>query len=144
VPEDRSKAEILEAAAKAQAEAERKAREASIAREQAEAERKAAENRVREEKERARLAEERAKQIEQEASKVASLRSIQPIDDTLSIDERMLVQRRLQELKLYPGRLDAIFGQMTREAIRDFQKLTGAPETGYLTRGQFEQLVNLQ
>jgi hypothetical protein len=128
--EDRSKTDILEAAAKAQAEAERKAREASIARDQAE--------------ERARDAEERARQAQEEASKVSSLRPIQPVEDSLNASERLQVQRRLQALRLYRGRIDAVFGDLTREAIREFQKLAGAPETGYLTRSEFERLVDTQ
>jgi hypothetical protein len=136
-PEDASKTAILqagEAAAKAQAEAE--------------AERKATDNRQREEREQARLAEERAREAElrakpsQEAtSNVADTRSLQLADDTLTLDERRDVQRRLQSLRLYQGVADAVFGWQTREAIREFQKLTGVPETGYLTRTQFERLV---
>lgn len=141
--------QAAEAAARAQAEAERKAREASIARDQAEAERKATDNRLREERERARLAEERARDAEERAkqaqeamNKVADTRSsFQFVEDALTPDERRNVQRRLQSLRLYQGVADGLFGEQTRVAIREFQKLSGAQETGYLTRAEFERLV---
>jgi hypothetical protein len=133
-PEDGAKAEILQAA--------------EAAKTQAETERKATDNRLREEKERARLAEERARDAEQRAkqaqdamSKVADTRSFQLVEDSLTLDERRGVQSRLQSLRLYRGVADGIFGEQTREAIREFQKLSGAPETGYLTQAQFERLV---
>jgi putative peptidoglycan binding protein/caspase domain-containing protein len=149
--DDGSRAEMLqaaEAAARAQAEAERKAREASIARDQAEAERKATDKKLREERERARLAEERArdaeqraKQAQEEASKANEAQPLSQEEAALTWDERREVQRRLQNLRLYRGLVDSIFGDKTREAIREFQKLSGAPETGYLTRAEFERLV---
>jgi hypothetical protein len=150
-PDDGSRAEMLqaaEAAARAQAEAERKAREAAIARDQAEAERKATDKKLREERERARLAEERAREAEQrikqaqeEASKAEEAQPLSAEEAALTWDERREVQRRLQSLRLYRGLVDSIFGDKTREAIREFQKLSGAPETGYLTRAEFERLV---
>jgi hypothetical protein len=126
-PEDGAKAEILQAA--------------EAAKTQAEAERKATDNRLREEKERARDAEQRAKQAQDAMSKVADTRSFQLVEDSLTLDERRGVQSRLQSLRLYRGVADGIFGEQTREAIREFQKLSGAPETGYLTQAQFERLV---
>ena len=99
-PEDASKTATLpaaDAAAKAQVEAERKVREASIAPDQ--------------------------------------------VKDTLTSDECRDVQRRLQSLRLYQGVADGTFGEQTRVAIRAFQKLSGVPETGYLTQAQFERLA---
>jgi hypothetical protein len=116
-PEDGSRAE---AAAKAQAEAERKA---SLA------------------EERARDAEERAQRAQEEINKIADTRSLQSAENVFSLNERREVQRRLQSLRLYRGGGDGIFGEQVREAIKTFQKLSGAPETGYLTRNQFQQLV---
>jgi len=150
-PEGGAKTEIpqaAEAAVKTQAGAERKAREAPIARGQGEVEGKITDNSLREEKERASLAEERASDPEQRAkqaqdamNKVGDTRSFQLVEDTLTSDERRGVQRRLQSLRLYRGIADGIFGEQVREAIREFQKLSGAPETGYLTRAQFDRLV---
>jgi hypothetical protein len=62
-------------------------------------------------------------------------------EETLSLDERMDVQRRLQSLRLYQGVADGAFGEQTRVAIREFQKLSGVPETGNLTRAEFERLT---
>jgi len=150
--EDGSKFEILRAAEKARAEAERKAREAAIARDQAETERRDTEKRLREAREQARLAEKRASDAEQraesareEANKpelnVTDTLALQVVEDLISWENRKEIQRRLRGLRLYRGRIDAIFGPQTREAIREFQKLSGAPETGYLTPSQFERLV---
>lgn len=61
--------------------------------------------------------------------------------ETLTADERRDVQRRLQSLRLYQGIADGTFGEQTRGAIRAFQKLSGLPETGNLTRAEFERLV---
>jgi uncharacterized caspase-like protein len=102
-PEDASTAAALqgaEATAKAKGEAERKLREASIARTPGGA------------------------------------------DDALTLDERRDVQRRLQSLRLYQGVADGVFGEQTRVAIREFQKLSGVPETGNLTRVEFERLAH--
>jgi Putative peptidoglycan binding domain/Caspase domain len=63
-------------------------------------------------------------------------------EDTLTSDERGDVQRRLQSLRLYQGLADGMFGEQTRVAIREFQKLSGMPETGFLTRAEFGRLVN--
>jgi hypothetical protein len=63
------------------------------------------------------------------------------VKDTLTSDECTDVQRRLQNLRLYQGVADGVFGEQTKVAIREFQKLSGVPETGYLTRAQFERLV---
>ncbi len=149
--DDESKAKILEAAEaalKAQAIAERKLREAAIARDQIEAERKITDNSLREARDRARLAEERARDAEQRArqaqdamNQVTDTRSLQFVEDTLTSEERRGVQRRLQNLRLYRGLADGKFGEQVREAIRKFQKLSGAPETGYLSRDQYERLV---
>jgi len=61
--------------------------------------------------------------------------------DTLTLDERRDVQRRLLSLRLYQGVADGTFGEQTRVAIRAFQKLSGVPETGNLTRAEFERLA---
>lgn len=62
-------------------------------------------------------------------------------EDGLTLDERKEVQRRLQSLRLYQGVADGVFGEQTRVAIREFQKLSGVPETGNLTRTEFERLA---
>ena len=62
-------------------------------------------------------------------------------DDGLTSDERKDVQRRLQSLRLYQGVANGVFSEQTRVAIREFQKLSGVPETGNLTRAEFERLA---
>ncbi len=160
-PEEGPKAEILQAAERARAEAERKAREAAIARNQAETERMNTEKRLREAKERTRLAEERAKDAEQRAKQaqaeqrakpaqevaskselnVTNTAALEAVEGLISWEKRKEIQRRLRNLRLYRGRIDAIFGPQTREAIRAFQELSGESETGYLTPNQFERLI---
>jgi peptidoglycan hydrolase-like protein with peptidoglycan-binding domain len=62
-------------------------------------------------------------------------------EDGLTSDERRDVQRRLQSLRLYQGVANGVFSEQTRVAIREFQKLSGVPETGNLTRAEFERLA---
>ena len=138
-PEEGSQLEILlgtEPAAKARTEAERQAREAPAEPDPAEA---VTDDRLREE--RAREAEHRARLPQDPLNKGVDTRSPQLAENALTLDERRGVQRRLQSLRLYRGPADGTFSKQTREAIREFQKLSGAPETGYLTRAQFERLV---
>ena len=71
----------------------------------------------------------------------ADTQSLQTGEDGLTLDERRNVQRRLQSLRLYQGVADGVFGEQTKVAIRELQKLSGAPETGNLTRAEFERLV---
>ncbi|MGI9426657.1 MAG: peptidoglycan-binding domain-containing protein [Hyphomicrobiaceae bacterium] len=55
--------------------------------------------------------------------------------------QRRGIQRQLKALGLYNGTLDGVFGDLTRQAIKDFQEKLGAETTGYLTPDQFKQLV---
>ena len=87
--------------------------------------------------------EDGAAKAQVEAERRLREASIAPdqVKDTLTLDECRDVQRRLQNLRLYQGVADGVFGEQTKVAIREFQKLSGVPETGYLTRAQFERLV---
>jgi hypothetical protein len=66
--------------------------------------------------------------------------------DTLSMDaqlgprQRMLIQQRLAELGLYSGKMDSLFGPLTREAIMGYQRAHGDPITGYLTPEEYKDL----
>ncbi len=51
------------------------------------------------------------------------------------------IQQRLAQMGLYQGPIDAIIGVLTRDAIREYQKKNGAPETGYLTPEQLKALT---
>ena len=42
---------------------------------------------------------------------------------------------------LYNGKLDAVFGNQTRDAIKAFQRKINAEETGYLTPDQLQKIV---
>jgi len=54
---------------------------------------------------------------------------------------RRAIQERLSALGLYGGRIDAIFGPLTRAAIRRYQQDLGAAPTGRLTPDQVERLL---
>lgn len=68
--------------------------------------------------------------------------SLQVVETLLGYVQRKTIQKRLQRMGLYKGRIDAIFGPLTRQAIKDFQKAQGAESTGYLTPQQFQLLVD--
>ena len=57
--------------------------------------------------------------------------------------QRVLVQRGLTLLDHDVGVADGVFGRRTRGGIMRYQREKGLPETGYLTREQFEGLVAL-
>jgi len=50
-------------------------------------------------------------------------------------------QERLGARGLYGGRIDPIFGPLTRAAIRRYQQDLGAAPTGRLTPDQVERLL---
>jgi len=148
----RREAETL---AKARGAAERKARK------EAEARMRAAEARARQAEARARQAEERARleakakaesataappansvelPAEQKTTAV-DVQSLQVVEALLGRAQRRGIQRQLKALGLYNGKLDGVFGDLTRQAIKDFQEKLGAETTGYLTPDQFKQLV---
>lgn len=74
----------------------------------------------------------------------ASIQSLQVVEALLGRGQRKVIQRILKAQGFYQGPVDAIFGDLTRTAIRDFQRQSGASETGYLTPVQFQQLIASQ
>jgi len=60
---------------------------------------------------------------------------------TLRREERVQIQKDLRLLGYEPGTVDGVFGQTTREAIRDWQAGNGFPETSYLTAAQAEEIA---
>ncbi|MFT5509095.1 MAG: hypothetical protein ACI89J_002176 [Hyphomicrobiaceae bacterium] len=72
---------------------------------------------------------------------VANIQSLQVVEALLGRQQRKVIQGILKAKGFYEGPIDAIFGDQTRVAIRDFQRASGASETGYLTPAQFQQLV---
>ena len=59
----------------------------------------------------------------------------------LTRKERSAIQRGLNALALEAGAEDGLIGEMTREAIRRYQRDTGAPETGYLSADDAKTLL---
>ena len=59
----------------------------------------------------------------------------------LTREERSAIQRGLNALALEAGAADGLFGEMTREAIRRYQRDAGAPETGFLTADDAKALL---
>lgn len=152
-----------EAAARRQAEqrareAEDRARRAEIraheseARAQAEA--RDAEARAREAEKKAQAAAQRAReaelagsssrgesQIDNAADAGSDVESLKVVEALFGRSKRKEIQNLLRQKGLYEGQIDAIFGPLTRVAIKGFQKSLGAEETGYLTPQQLQKLV---
>lgn len=132
-----SAAERRTAEAKRAAEEKAKREIAAVA---AEAERKAEDARRAEAARKA--ADEAASPSEETPTGTAlNIQSLQVVEALLGRGQRRVIQRILKSKGYYQGSIDAIFGEMTRTAIRAFQRDIGASETGYLTPEQFQQLV---
>lgn len=65
-------------------------------------------------------------------------------DETLTREERVLVQQSLTALGFDTGPADGVFGQRTRSAIRDWQGASGYNATGEVTRDQFAALTTAE
>ncbi len=128
-------------------EAEERAREAEArAREEtakAEAAEKAAEQReAAAEREVARIKEEPPKtEPEAPAAKENDVDALKLVEALLGRSKKKLLQRRMKALGFYEGPIDAIFGDLTRQGIRDYQKSAGETATGYLTPEQIQNLI---
>ncbi len=115
-------------------EAERKARQAEEQLRQAEAKARDAEDRAAEAK--------RAQQASNEgAPTTENVESLQIVEALFGRSKRLQIQAALRERKLYIGPVDAIFGSLTRQAIKDYQKSIGAEASGYLTPQQMQSLT---
>lgn len=139
------------------------------ARRAAEARARQAEERAREAETRARQAEEKARQEAKRAEEARAaaasppsapaanvtvaaaadapaspeeINALQIVEALLGRSQRKQVQARLQQLGFYKGGIDAIFGELTRAAIGEYQKSIGAKPTGYMTPQQFQALVS--
>ncbi len=69
---------------------------------------------------------------------------MQVMEAMLGRAQRMVIQRRLRKLNLYTGKIDAIFGDDTRAAIKQFQGQENATETGYLPPQQLQRLMTVR
>jgi peptidoglycan hydrolase-like protein with peptidoglycan-binding domain len=65
-----------------------------------------------------------------------------PDEARMSVADRRRVQEVLQRLGYYKGHVDDVFGPLTREAIRRFQRDIGAKATGRLTAEEASRLVS--
>ncbi len=54
---------------------------------------------------------------------------------------RLLVEQRLRQLGLDPGRIDGNFDKDTRRAVRRFQRARDLPDTGYVTQATLVRLL---
>ena len=58
----------------------------------------------------------------------------------MNASQREELQRRLRDLGYYRGTIDGMFGSMTREAVRSFQRGRGLPADGYANMALLERL----
>ena len=65
----------------------------------------------------------------------------QGANESLSPDDRRLVQRALNQLGYNAGAEDGMFGKGTRAAISSWQRANGKEVTGYLTTDQAQALI---
>ena len=87
----------------------------------------------------ASLARNRLKRLSnpQVESKVAT----EGMEVVLDRKKKVLIQRGLASLKFNPGPADGMFGPMTRDAVRAWQRAKGYGATGKLTKEQADALV---
>lgn len=67
-----------------------------------------------------------------------------PTDEQMTNSDRKQVQTALARLGYYDGKVDGIFGQDSRAAIRRYQHELGAEMTGRLTAAQTSRLITGQ
>jgi membrane-bound lytic murein transglycosylase B len=58
----------------------------------------------------------------------------------MNTSQREELQRRLRDLGYYTGNIDGMFGSMTREAVRNFQRGRGLPADGFANMALLERL----
>ncbi|MDX2287821.1 MAG: peptidoglycan-binding protein [Hyphomicrobiaceae bacterium] len=142
----------------ARRDAERRAREAEERVRDAEARARDAEERARAEARRAQDATAKSAVLSERGTSgtPAAAQPAAPADgagasddtDSLRVVEalfgrakRKRIQFELKKRAFYTGPIDAIFGDLTRQAIMEYQKSLGVQETGYLTPLQLQDLV---
>jgi outer membrane biosynthesis protein TonB len=69
------------------------------------------------------------------------VKTLTTVEGLIGNAQRMRIQVELRKRNLYKGEIDAVFGDLTREAIRGYQKSRGEQVTGYLTPQQLQSLV---
>jgi peptidoglycan hydrolase-like protein with peptidoglycan-binding domain len=84
-------------------------------------------------------AEDRIEELRREAESAAAIRAENALG--LNLLTRNLVEARLDALGLRPGRVDGVFDETTRRAIRRYQAARNLPATGYLTQDTVVRLL---
>src|SRR5215207_6211801 len=65
------------------------------------------------------------------------------VSNPLTGDDVLLLQRRLMELGFNVGRVDGVFGPLTLDALREFQRNVGLPADGTCGPATFKALAGL-
>ncbi|MBU1210977.1 MAG: peptidoglycan-binding protein [Alphaproteobacteria bacterium] len=140
----------------ARREAERRARDAEERAKAAEARARDAEARARHEERRAEEARSAAVAPPAEAAPTPppepagtsppaaepdNVEALQLVEALLGRSKKKDLQRKLRDLGFYKGPIDAVFGELTRQSIKDFQSGAGDAVTGYLTPVQIQTLI---
>ena len=85
----------------------------------------------------------RLQELESEQENSQALRAAQRAEQSLNLSTRtrQLVEARLNGMGLKPGRVDGVFDDDTRRAIRRYQASRDMEETGYLSEAMVVQLM---
>lgn len=91
----------------------------------------------------AETAQERIEALRQDAKDRDRLEEAQREEDRLGLNTQawLLIERRLSQQGLDPGRVDGTPTDMTRKAIRRYQSSAGLPVTGYMDRRTLSRLI---
>lgn len=88
-------------------------------------------------------AQARIRELTQDAEGEADRAAAQAAEEALQLNgaTRLLIEKRLSELKLDPGPVDGTFDADTRRALRRYQDARGLPPTGYMTEATVVRLL---
>lgn len=88
-------------------------------------------------------AEARIAELQQQSQDSGAMKAAKAREDALGLSPmaRSLVERRLAQMGLKPGKVDGVFDDKTRRAIRRYQKAGGLETTGYLDQATVAQLL---
>jgi hypothetical protein len=67
--------------------------------------------------------------------------ALQVVEAMLGVAQRRSIQVKLKQLRLYNGPIDGLFLELTRQAIKDYQRSRGERDTGFLTPAQLQILT---
>ncbi|MBD3804195.1 MAG: peptidoglycan-binding protein [Thioclava sp.] len=88
-------------------------------------------------------AEARIAELQQQSQESDAIKAAKAREDALGLPSvaKSLVEQRLAQMGLKPGKVDGVFDDNTRRAIRRFQKAGGLTVTGYLDQPTVAQLL---